>query len=108
LQSSVVESWTPYGMGRPRVKEKKLATPRTATLPGRPLNSISDVDLLPRHPWVRRLSQTAPEPPCPRSDMLATLRRESWTLWMNGRTGVDRLDFDQKDLEPLLDAVGYA
>ena len=40
------------------------------------------------------------------SDMLATLRRESWTLWINDQAGVDR--FDQKDLEPLLDAVGSA
>jgi len=39
------------------------------------------------------------------SDMLATLRRESWTLWINDQAGVDR--FDQKDLEPLLDAVRY-
>jgi len=38
--------------------------------------------------------------------MLATLRRESWTLWINDQAGADRIE--QKDLEPLLDAVGYA
>jgi len=40
------------------------------------------------------------------ADMLATLRRQSWTLWINDQAGGDR--FDQKELEPLLDAVGYA
>jgi hypothetical protein len=40
------------------------------------------------------------------SDMLATLRRQSWTLWISDQAGKSRLD--QKTLEPLLDAVGYA
>ncbi len=40
------------------------------------------------------------------SDMLATLRRQSWTLWINDQAGAEHLD--QKQLEPLLDAVGYA
>jgi hypothetical protein len=40
------------------------------------------------------------------SDMLATLRRESWTLWISDQASNDRLD--QKDLAPLLDAVGYS
>jgi len=40
------------------------------------------------------------------SDMLAVLRRQSWTLWISDQAGGDRVD--QKKLEPLLDAVGYA
>lgn len=40
------------------------------------------------------------------SDMLATLRRQSWTLWISDQAGKSPLD--QKKLEPLLDAVGYA
>jgi hypothetical protein len=40
------------------------------------------------------------------SDMLATLRRESWTLWISDQTACRHID--QKQLEPLLDAVGYA
>ena len=40
------------------------------------------------------------------SDMLATLRRESWTLWISDQTSHGRLD--QKNLAPLLDAVGYS
>jgi len=51
-------------------------------------------------PWYR--TKNAPS----FADMLATLRRQSWTLWINDQAGEDR--FDQKELEPLLDAVGYA
>jgi hypothetical protein len=40
------------------------------------------------------------------ADMLATLRRESWTLWVSDQAAQGSLD--QKDLEPLMDAVGYA
>ncbi|MCX4244393.1 hypothetical protein [Paraliomyxa miuraensis] len=40
------------------------------------------------------------------SDMLATLRRESWTLWISDQAA--RRHIDQKQLEPLMDAVGYA
>lgn len=40
------------------------------------------------------------------SDMLATLRREAWTIWFSDRASNNRLD--QKDLAPLLDAVGYS
>lgn len=50
-------------------------------------------------PWYR--GKTTPSFP----DMLATLRRESWTLWISDQAARDRLD--QKHLEPLLDAVGY-
>lgn len=39
------------------------------------------------------------------ADMLATLRRSCWTLWLSDHALRERLD--QKDLEPLLDAVGY-
>ena len=39
------------------------------------------------------------------SDMLATLRRESWTIWISDQADNDH--FDQKNLAPLLDAVGY-
>lgn len=39
------------------------------------------------------------------SDMLATLRRESWTVWIFDQADNDR--FDQKNLAPLLDAVGF-
>jgi len=38
--------------------------------------------------------------------MLAVLRRQSWTLWISDQAGGDRVD--QKKLEPLLVAVGYA
>jgi len=38
--------------------------------------------------------------------MLAALRRESWTRWLSDQATNDRLD--QKDLAPLLDAVGYS
>ena len=39
------------------------------------------------------------------ADMLATLRRESWTLWISDQAANDHLD--QKHLAPMLDAVGY-
>ena len=39
------------------------------------------------------------------SDMLATLRRESWTIWISDQAKQGRLD--QKSLEPLLDIAGY-
>ena len=51
-------------------------------------------------PWYR--NKKAPS----FADMLATLRRQSWTLWISDHAGVDRMD--QNKLEPLLDAVGYA
>lgn len=50
-------------------------------------------------PWYR--TKKAPS----FADMLATLRRQSWTLWVSDQAGAGRLD--QKNLEPLLDAVGY-
>ena len=50
-------------------------------------------------PWYR--TKKAPS----FADMLATLRRQSWTLWVSDHPGLERLD--QKYLEPLLDAVGY-
>jgi hypothetical protein len=39
------------------------------------------------------------------ADMLATLRRESWTLWISDQAANDHLD--QKHLAPMLDIVGY-
>jgi len=39
------------------------------------------------------------------ADMLATLRRQCWTLWISDQVVNDRLD--QKDLAPVLDVVGY-
>ena len=51
-------------------------------------------------PWYRKKKSPS------FSDMLATLRRQSWTLWINDQAGTEHLD--QKKLEPLLDAVGYA
>jgi len=39
------------------------------------------------------------------ADMLATLRRESWTLWLSDQA--QRGHVDQNELEPLLDAVAY-
>lgn len=39
------------------------------------------------------------------ADMLATLRRQSWTLWISDQVVNDRLD--QKGLAPVLDVVGY-
>jgi hypothetical protein len=51
-------------------------------------------------PWFR--NKKAPS----FADMLATLRRESWTLWVSDQAAEGSLD--QKDLEPLMDAVGYA
>ena len=51
-------------------------------------------------PWYR--SKKAPS----FADMLATLRRQSWTLLVSDQAGLNRTD--QKKLDPLLDAVGYA
>jgi len=39
------------------------------------------------------------------ADMLATLRRQCWTLWVSDRASVGPLD--QKSLAPLLDVVSY-
>ena len=39
------------------------------------------------------------------ADMLAQLRRHSWTLWISDQAAQGRLD--QKGLAPLLDVVGY-
>jgi hypothetical protein len=39
------------------------------------------------------------------ADMLATLRRQCWTIWVSDRANRGR--FDQKSLAPLLDVVGY-
>lgn len=39
------------------------------------------------------------------ADMLATLRRQSWTIWLSDQAQKGRLD--QKKLEPLMDAVAY-
>lgn len=39
------------------------------------------------------------------ADMLATIRRQAWTLWLSDQARNGRLD--QNNLEPLLDAVGY-
>ena len=39
------------------------------------------------------------------ADMLATLRRQSWTIWVSDQACRGRLD--QKSLAPLLDVVGY-
>ncbi len=50
-------------------------------------------------PWNR--SKSAPS----FADMLATLRRQSWTLWISDLARRRRLD--QKTLLPLLDAAGY-
>jgi hypothetical protein len=51
-------------------------------------------------PWYRTKT-------CPSfADMLATLRRESWTLWVSDQAAQGHID--QKELEPLMDAVGYA
>ena len=51
-------------------------------------------------PWYRTKARPS------FSDMLAALRRHSWTLWISDQAVGDRVD--QKKLEPLLDAVGYA
>jgi hypothetical protein len=51
-------------------------------------------------PWFR--NKKAPS----FADMLATLRRESWTLWVSDQAAHGHID--QKDLDPLMDAVGYA
>ena len=50
-------------------------------------------------PWQRR--KTSPS----FADMLATLRRQSWTLWVCDQARRGRLD--QKSLAPLLDIAGY-
>ena len=50
-------------------------------------------------PWYRE--KKAPS----FADMLATLRRQSWTVWISDQAVCGRID--QKELEPLLDAVGY-
>jgi DDE superfamily endonuclease len=39
------------------------------------------------------------------ADMLATLRRQCWTIWVSDQANRGR--FDQKSLAPLLDLVGY-
>lgn len=39
------------------------------------------------------------------ADMLATLRRDCWTIWISDQAGKGRLD--QKSLAPLLDVAGY-
>lgn len=39
------------------------------------------------------------------ADMLATLRRQCWTIWVSDQAQRGR--FDQKSLAPLLDVVGY-
>ena len=39
------------------------------------------------------------------ADMLATLRRQSWTIWISDQVANDHLD--QKHLAPMLDIVGY-
>jgi DDE superfamily endonuclease len=39
------------------------------------------------------------------ADMLATLRRECWAIWISDQA--DRGRFDQKSLAPLLDVAGY-
>jgi hypothetical protein len=39
------------------------------------------------------------------ADMLATLRRQCWTIWVSDQAQRGRLD--QKSLAPLLDVVGY-
>jgi len=39
------------------------------------------------------------------ADMLATLRRECWTIWISDQADKGRLD--QKSLAPLLDVAGY-
>lgn len=40
------------------------------------------------------------------ADMLATLRRDCWTIWISDQAGGGRLD--PKSLAPLLDIAGYA
>lgn len=39
------------------------------------------------------------------ADMLTTLRRQCWTVWVSDRADAGRLD--QKSLSPLLELVGY-
>lgn len=50
-------------------------------------------------PWYQNKSR----PSFP--DMLATLRRESWSIWISDRAAHNHLA--QKHLAPMLDAVGY-
>lgn len=50
-------------------------------------------------PWQR--GKTAPS----FADMLATMRRHCWTVWISAQADKGRLD--QKSLEPLLDIAGY-
>jgi hypothetical protein len=50
--------------------------------------------------WYRRKQQPS------FADMLATLRRESWTVWVSDHAARGRLD--QKSLAPLLDLAGYS
>jgi hypothetical protein len=50
-------------------------------------------------PWYRRKKVPS------FADMLATLRRQSWTLILSDQAG--KTCFDQNAIEPLLDAVGY-
>ena len=49
--------------------------------------------------WYR--DKTAPS----FADMLATLRRQCWAVWVSDQADAGRLD--QKSLAPLLDLVGY-
>ena len=53
-----------------------------------------------RAPWYRGKSTPS------FADMLAELRRQSWTRWISDRAASNRLD--HKSLEPLMDAVSYA
>ena len=39
------------------------------------------------------------------ADMLATLRRDCWAIWISDQANKGRLD--QKSLAPLLDVAGY-
>jgi hypothetical protein len=50
-------------------------------------------------PWYTR--KTSPS----FADMLATVRRECWTIWISDQADKGRLD--QKSLAPLLDVAGY-
>ena len=50
-------------------------------------------------PWYR--GKTTPS----FADMLASLRRDCWTIWISDQANKGRLD--QKTLAPLLDVVGY-
>jgi hypothetical protein len=52
----------------------------------------------PSFPWYRKTTPTF-------SDMLAALRRETWSRRLSDPLSRDQRD--QKSIEPLLDAVGY-